>query len=103
MTQALGANQNQNYGYYETSQSFGRVTNAFVGWFSDEQHPTLPIQVNGKTANGEEVNLLFVHLPPPGNAAKHIADETNPFHQSAIVNLLEEQGPGIPKSGGIFR
>src|SRR5207249_1264643 len=63
---SLASGANNGYDYYGTDLgTYGRADNAFIGWFSD---PILDVRVDGSPANGEEVNLLYAHLPTPENA-----------------------------------
>ncbi len=105
LTAALFPQSNNGYNYYngETAQSYGRSTNALIGWFSD---PVLKVQVDGKQAAGMEANLLMVHLPTPANASDSIRQYLNPFLQEPIYNILEDV-PGNPRPNtnrmGIYR
>lgn len=101
---ALSPQNNGGYNnYYESSQSYGRNTNALIGWFSD---PLLKVQVDGKQAEGLEANLLMVHLPTPGNANPEIRQTMNPFLQEPVYTLQEDV-PGTPRANinrnGIYR
>jgi hypothetical protein len=92
MTQTLAVNNSQGYGYYggDTTGSYGRAVNAFVGWFYD---PLVPVRVDGRPARGEEVNLLFVHLPVPANASPALLAYSNPFARAPARNLDAKQDP----------
>ena len=102
MTQALAQGQGQSYDYYGNEQmdNFGRVTNAFVGWFYD---PLLEVEIDGKKTAGEEVNMLFVHLPPPDNAPPAFRQAMNPFEQPPLLKVEGEQPIGPRRPGGIFK
>jgi hypothetical protein len=105
LTAALFPQNNNGYNYYgnEAIQAYGRSTNALVGWFSD---PTLNVQVDGRSAEGLEANMLVVHLPTPDNATPEIKRVMNPFLQEPIYNILEDL-PGAPRANtnrmGIYR
>lgn len=105
LASALFPQNNNGYSYYggETTQSYGRATNALIGWFSD---PLLKVQVDGRQAEGLEANLLMVHLPTPDNAAAEIRRTVNPFLQEPIYNIQEDT-PGTPRPNinrmGIYR
>jgi hypothetical protein len=101
---ALSPQGNTGYNYYNQSpQTYGRNTDALVGWFSD---PLLKVQVDGKQAEGTEANLLMVHLPTPGNATPEIRQAMNPFLQEPVYTLQEDV-PGTPRANinrnGIYR
>jgi hypothetical protein len=97
---SLATGTENSYNYYGVDMgTYGRADNAFVGWFSD---PILDVRVDGNPANGEEVNLLYAHLPVPENAPPSVRAARNPFLQKPFLNLEDEQGPATRK-GGIFR
>jgi hypothetical protein len=98
MTQALNSGAqnvqnmvNQTYGG-EPEEGYGRPVNAFVGWFYD---PILDVQVNDQPPAGEQVNLLFAHLPTPLNAPVTMQAPTNPFAMPPPRTLEQEMPRGI--------
>jgi hypothetical protein len=100
LTQALtsAGNADQQYQRYtmggeDDESSYGRATNAFVGWVDTGAHPLMDIQVDGKPAAGEEAILLYVHLPVAQNLPREVARAVNPFLADPILNLKEES-PG---------
>jgi len=101
LAQALGTETNGNNGYgREEITNFGRVPNAFYGWFYD---PLLNITVDGKPTLGEEVNLLWVHLPMPSEAPVALRNTFNPFSDLPALNLEDVQPPGAGGGRDIFR
>lgn len=100
VTQVLGQSAGQNeYGYgwgADLESNFGKVPNAFVGWTTDN---LLHTTIDGKAPTGEEVNLIFVHLPPPGQAPKSIAVGYNPFLAEPTLSLEDDLGPGGARAG----
>lgn len=99
MVQSLSSGANNNYGWNSAYSTYGRKTNAFVGWFYD---PILDVSVNGARPKGEEVNLLFVHLPIPEGISHKQRVLYNPFEQKPLLKLEDELPPGARK-GGIFK
>jgi len=101
LTQALASTgsgdqnyQRYNMGYGEDDESsYGRATNAFVGWVDTGGGPLMDIQVDGKPAAGQEAVLLYVHIPAAGNLPPEAARAVNPFLADPILNLKEES-PG---------
>lgn len=94
--------QNNGYnfgGYGDAQPDSGRTANAFAGWFYD---PVLDVRVDGQKTAGQEVNLLYVHLPPPQNAPPGLRAATNPFAEAPILPLADEEPPGARKTG-IFK
>ncbi len=91
---ALSAQNANSNGYNnDTTQTYGRSTNALIGWFDDS---LLNVQVDGKSAGGEETNLLFVHLPPPSKANADMQEAMNPFLQEPVY-AIQEDVPGKAK------
>lgn len=89
LANALSPQANNGYSYYgENLETYGRTTNALIGWFND---PLMKIQVDGKDADGLETNLLVVHLPAPGNASPAIRQVMNPFLQEPVYTIQEDQ------------
>lgn len=76
----------------EEVQTYGRATNAFVGWLEPSGRPLLDVQIDGKPGPGEEAALLYVHLPPAANLPAAAASAANPFLQEPVLNL-EDEGP----------
>ena len=95
LTQGWDSGQYGNYG--ESGHGYGRSLNAFVGWFDAS---LMTPRINGKPApQGEEVNLLFAHLPAPANATPKIRALANPFEQKPVLNLEDQLPPGARKAG----
>lgn len=93
LTEALNNAPNQSgdnpYGGVETS-SYGHVSNAFVGWIDNSSDPLLKVQVDGKSAAGEEVAMLYIHLPAPPNASSIVRGVTNAFQLEPDLNIQSE-------------
>lgn len=85
---------------YGVRNGYGLRTNALVGWFYD---PLLDVRVAGQTASGQEVNMLFAHLPLPANASKTFRRLTNIFERPPTLNLQDRRPYGAPQKSGIFR
>lgn len=102
MAQALtGSAENTPYRMYgddEDDDRYGHATNAFIGWFYD---PVLNVTVNDRAPAGEEVNLLFVHLPTPENGPQTLRVAANPF--LAPARTLEDATPFGGAHQGIFK
>lgn len=95
MTQAMSldsgeANGNGFMGGGGADDNYGKVPNVLIGWTTD---PFLHVSINGHEPQGQEMNLLVVHLPTPPNATANIARSSNPFASDAVVNLEDERGP----------
>lgn len=99
MIQTLANARNNNYYWNMDTGGYGRRAHAFVGWFYDK---TLDVRVDGKSAAGEQVNLLYVTLPTPDSAPPRIRAAANPFARSPYLALEDETPPGTRKSG-IFK
>ncbi|MCS6777914.1 MAG: hypothetical protein RMJ43_09835 [Chloroherpetonaceae bacterium] len=54
----------------------GSAPNVFIGWFTD---PVVEVQVDGRTVEGDPINLLVVHLPVPARAPMKLQAIRNPF------------------------
>ncbi|HLV80771.1 MAG TPA: hypothetical protein VKT32_10835 [Chthonomonadaceae bacterium] len=98
LVEMLRENVSQDYGYWQTPLGgSGGPPNAFVGWFDD---PVLDIRVDGEKAAGQEVNLLFAHLPPPAGAPPNKEAAFDPFARKPLLKLPDVAPPGRT---GIFR
>lgn len=104
MSAVMSSNENDGNSYNpygSTPNDFGRVTNALVGWTTD---PLLHVPVDGKQPDGQEVNMIFVHLPAPSNASHALLATLNPFLNEPTLHLEDDRGGGpVRVNGGIFR
>ena len=73
---------------YYSETSYGRAPLAFIGWFSE---PTLKIQIDHKPANGEEMSMVYAHLPIPTDAPNSVRAAFNPFESKPILALEDNK------------
>ena len=66
-------------GYDSDPQNRNAMACGFIGWFDAK---TLDVRVDGKAPEGEQENMLYVHLPLPGNAA------VNSGTDAALLRLI---------------
>jgi hypothetical protein len=82
--------------WQSTDGEYGASAAVLTAWFKD---PVLDVRINGSKPEGEETNLLCVHLAPPSTSGIYTRWTHNPFLHAPVLNLEDEEPAGAKRVG----